>query len=141
MGPSEPVSALFFLFRGGDVEADGNCLFTASQKAMRLNTNPRDLRRRTVQRFIENYEAAGSSKQEEFDRAIRNLYCPDLEVGWGVHVVQEVKLLASKADRQALDGLIDDLVQVGIQREMFSGGQWSELGEVHVCQWDFGRRV
>lgn len=124
--PSEPVSALFFLFHGGDVEADGNCLFTASQKAMRLNTNPRDLRRRTVQRFIENYEAAGSSKQEEFDRAIRNLYCPDLEVGWGVHVVQEVKLLASKADRQALDGLIDDLVQVGMQREMAAESIYKE---------------
>jgi len=31
------------------------------------------------------------------------------EVGWGVHVVQEVKLLTGKTDRQALDALIDNL--------------------------------
>lgn len=123
--PSEAAAALFFLFHGGDVEADGNCLFTASQKAMRLNTSPRELRRRTVQRFVENYEAAGSCK-EDIDRAIRHLYAPDLEAGWGVHVVQEVKLLAAKADREALDALIDDLVQVGMQREIAAESIYKE---------------
>ncbi|KAK9050517.1 hypothetical protein SSX86_030513 [Deinandra increscens subsp. villosa] len=42
------------LSHGGDVDTDGNCLFTASQKALNLKEiSARDLRRRTVRRFLE----------------------------------------------------------------------------------------
>eukprot|EP01018_Ginkgo_biloba_P012092 Gb_21300 [translate_table: standard] len=110
------ISVLFILFHGGDVEADGNCLFSAAQKAMRLKNSPQELRRRAVKRFLEDYEA-GVCPKEETDLAIKHLYAPDLDGGWGVHFVQEVKLLARKADRMALDASIDELVQVGVSRE------------------------
>jgi hypothetical protein len=43
-----------------------------------LNMSPRDMKWRTVQRFVENYEVARSSVKVEIFRAIRRLYTPDL---------------------------------------------------------------
>ncbi|XP_020111037.1 uncharacterized protein LOC109726016 [Ananas comosus] len=97
--------AAFRLEHGGDVEADGNCLFTAARKAMvgAKVGGPRELRQRTVRGIV--------------DAAIRHLYSPDLKAGWGIHVVQEVKLLARKEDREGLDAAIQELVDVGVLRE------------------------
>jgi len=47
---------------------------------------------------------------------VRHLYAPDLKAGWGVHVVQEIKVLVPKAQRDALDAAIQELVDLGIQR-------------------------
>jgi hypothetical protein len=44
------------------------------------------------------------------------MYSPDLKNGWGIHVVQEVKLLANKEDRGSLDSAIEELVLLGMQR-------------------------
>ncbi|BAT82385.1 hypothetical protein VIGAN_03239300 [Vigna angularis var. angularis] len=44
------------------------------------------------------------------------MYSPDLKNGWGIHVTQEVKLLAKKDDQFALDLAIDELVHLGMQR-------------------------
>ncbi|PIA33831.1 hypothetical protein AQUCO_04000122v1 [Aquilegia coerulea] len=115
-------STIFRLSHGGDVEADGNCLFTASQKAMNLiDIDARELRRRTVKRFLEDLGKsvtdAGLDK-ESIDSAIKHLYSPDLKTGWGVHVVQELKLLAKKTDRISLDLAIKELVDFGLQREI-----------------------
>ena len=115
--PKEQGSSVVFrLSHGGDVSADGNCLFTASQKAMAREVDARDLRRRTVKRFSEDFGSAKEEEREVINEAIRNMYSPDLRSGWGVHVVQEVKLLAKKEDRIALDSAIDELVQLGMQR-------------------------
>ncbi|GAB4828574.1 hypothetical protein Ancab_018234 [Ancistrocladus abbreviatus] len=51
------------------------------------------------------------------ESAIRHMYAPDLKSGWGIHLVQEVKLLAKKADRESLDSAIDELVNLGMRRE------------------------
>ncbi|CAA6664037.1 unnamed protein product [Spirodela intermedia] len=97
------LGTTFRLSHGGDVEADGNCLFTASRTAMGLSkVGARELRQRT---------------KEAVDAAIRHLYSPDLKAGWGIHVVQEVKLLAMKADREILDTAIQELLDLGLQRE------------------------
>eukprot|EP00850_Spirogloea_muscicola_P007531 SM000038S14344 [mRNA] locus=s38:330883:332218:- [translate_table: standard] len=48
------------------------------------------------------------------DSAVRNLYSPDVAAGWGVHVVQEVKLLARKAERAAMDSAIREMEQAGM---------------------------
>ncbi|MQL83008.1 hypothetical protein Taro_015487 [Colocasia esculenta] len=110
--------ATFRLSHGGDVEADGNCLFTASRRAMGLiKVGARELRQRTVRRFLEDRAADAPGKKEAMDAAIRHLYSPDLKMGWGIHVVQEVKLLARKADREALDSAIQELLDLGLQRE------------------------
>ncbi|GLJ55257.1 hypothetical protein SUGI_1185840 [Cryptomeria japonica] len=122
---SSSVSALYTLFHGGDVEADGNCLFTAALKAMRLKYTPQDLRKRVVKRFREDYER-GVCLKEETDLVIKHLYAADLNDGWGVHIVQEVKLLAVKADREALDESISDLVRVGVSREAAAEAVYKE---------------
>ncbi|KAK6241824.1 hypothetical protein SCA6_007213 [Theobroma cacao] len=119
-------SVVFRLSHGGDVSADGNCLFTASQRAMAREMDARELRRRTVKRFLEDLGSAKEEERQVINDAIRNMYSPDLRSGWGVHVVQEVKLLAKKEDRVALDSAIDELVQLGMQREMAAESIYKE---------------
>lgn len=114
---TDATSLVFRLDHGGEVEADGNCLFTAARRAAAAKAEARDLRHRTVRRFADVY-AAGDPDREAIDAAVRHLYAPDLKAGWGVHVVQELKLLAPKAQRDALDAAIQELVDLGIQREM-----------------------
>ncbi|KAH9708100.1 hypothetical protein KPL70_012777 [Citrus sinensis] len=120
-------SIVFKLSHGGEVSADGNCLFTASQKAMTArDVDARELRRRTVRRFLEDLGSVGEGQREMINDAIRHMYSPDLKNGWGIHVVQEVKLLAKKEDRVGLDSAIDELVQLGMQREMAAESIYKE---------------
>ncbi|KAI0515682.1 hypothetical protein KFK09_008348 [Dendrobium nobile] len=116
----------FRLSHGGDVEADGNCLFTAVRRAMGSKVGARELRLRTARRFLEEHGSNDGSGRNAFDAAIRHLYSPDLEAGWGIHVVQEVKLLARKADREALDSAIQELVDLGLQREVAAQSVYKE---------------
>ncbi|CAN6480562.1 unnamed protein product [Victoria cruziana] len=123
--PSKPIAELFLLFHGGDVDTDGNCLFTASRKAMQLFDEPEDIRKRVVDRFSDDYQA-GICPRADADAAIKNMYQPDLEAGWGVHFVQELKFLALKNDRQRLDTLIEDLTRVGVSRESAAEAVYKE---------------
>ncbi|XP_022727050.1 uncharacterized protein LOC111282984 isoform X2 [Durio zibethinus] len=119
-------SVVFRLSHGGDVSTDGNCLFTASQRAMARDVDALDLRRRTVKRFLLDLGSANEEERQVINDAIRNMYSPDLRNGWGVHVVQEVKLLAKKEERVALDFAIDELVQLGMQRELVAESIYKE---------------
>ncbi|KAJ3708829.1 hypothetical protein LUZ61_012534 [Rhynchospora tenuis] len=112
----EAIYQIFRLEHGGEVESDGNCLFTATRRSMCVKMSARELRRCTVRRFQEEYEK--EENKEGIDLAIRNMYSPDLKAGWGVHVVQEVKLLARKEDRVGMDSAINELMELGIQREI-----------------------
>uniref|UniRef100_A0A1J3GBI0 OTU domain-containing protein n=1 Tax=Noccaea caerulescens TaxID=107243 RepID=A0A1J3GBI0_NOCCA len=119
-GKEEESSApvVFRLSHGGEVSSDGNCLFTASQKAMEARgIDARDLRRRTVRRFLEDFRSASEEEKEVITEAIRHMYSPDLKTGWGIHIVQEEKLLAKKDERESLDSAIEELLQIGMQRE------------------------
>ncbi|CAM0878771.1 unnamed protein product [Alopecurus aequalis] len=119
-----PDPVVLRLDHGGEVESDGNCLFTAARRAAGTTSakaTPRELRLRAVRRFRAVYgaEAAeGEPDRAAVDAAVKHLYAPDLAAGWGVHVVQEVKLLAPKALRDELDAAVQELVDIGIQREM-----------------------
>lgn len=114
---SDLRSVVFRLSHGGEVSSDGNCLFTASQKAMAVeDVDSRELRRRTVTRFLEDFGSVSFEEGEAIDDAIRHMYSPDLRFGWGIHVVQEVKLLAKKEDRFSLDSAINELIHLGMQR-------------------------
>ncbi|CAO2185212.1 unnamed protein product [Urochloa humidicola] len=113
-----PAPVVFRLDHGGEVDADGNCLFTAARTAAAAKSGARELRHRAVRRFAEVYGAAGEDDRAAVDAAVRHLYAPDLKAGWGVHVVQEIKVLAPKAQRDALDAAIQELVDLGIQREI-----------------------
>ncbi|WOL11441.1 hypothetical protein Cni_G20203 [Canna indica] len=117
----------FRLDHGGDVEADGNCLFTAARRAMGPKAaSARELRQRAVRRFLEDYGSEETASREDADGAIRHLYSPDLKAGWGIHVVQEVKLLAKKEDRESLDTAIQELVDLGLQRELAAESIYKE---------------
>ncbi|CAL1355078.1 unnamed protein product [Linum trigynum] len=113
-------SVVFRLSHGGEVSSDGNCLFTASQRAMSMarEMDARGLRLRTVRRFLEDFGSAAEDEKSVINDAIRHMYSPDLNNGWGIHIVQEVKLLAKKDDRSNLDSGIDELVQLGMQRPL-----------------------
>ncbi|KAK0574402.1 hypothetical protein LWI29_023019 [Acer saccharum] len=119
-------SVVFKLSHGGEVSSDGNCLFTASQKAMAREVDARELRRRTVRRFLEDLGSVSQAEKEVINDAIRHMYSPDLKSGWGIHVVQEVKMLAKKEDRVGLDSAIDELVQLGMQRELAAESIYKE---------------
>lgn len=122
------ASVVFRLSHGGEVEADGNCLFTACGKSMGMTTvsYARDLRRRTVRRFLEDLGSVSEEEKEVIESAIKHMYSPDLKSGWGIHVVQELKLLAKKEDREALDSAISELVQLGMQRELAAESIYNE---------------
>ncbi|CAH9051846.1 unnamed protein product [Cuscuta epithymum] len=127
--PKDPsTSVVFRLGHGGEVQSDGNCLFTASIKAMGLPaaSTARDLRRRAVLRFMEDFGSAGVEERGMIEAAIKHMYSPDLNAGWGIHVVQELKLLAKKEDREALDSAINELVQLGMQRELAAESIYKE---------------
>ncbi|KAK9090079.1 hypothetical protein Sjap_023256 [Stephania japonica] len=130
-------SVVFLLSHGGDVEADGNCLFTATEKATGAEIDARELRRRTVKRFLEDYDGSEGLVKESTDSAIKHLYSPDLKAGWGIHVVQEVKLLAKKADREGLDLAISELVDLGLQREVAAESIYRErcIGVTDGSSW------
>jgi hypothetical protein len=115
-GDTEAAPVVFRLDHGGEVESDGNCLFTAARTAAAAKADARELRHRAVRRFTEVYAAAGDEDRAAVDAAVRHLYAPDLKAGWGVHVVQEIKVLAPKAQRDTLDAAIQELVDIGIQR-------------------------
>lgn len=116
-GDDDVEGVVFRLSHGGEVEADGNCLFTASQRAMGMTGKGKELRRRAVRRFLEERDSGFSEEEREaIDKAIRHMYYPDLRCGWGVHVVQEVKVLARKVDREGLDKAVEELVGLGMQR-------------------------
>ncbi|KAK4764426.1 hypothetical protein SAY87_013864 [Trapa incisa] len=120
---------VFNLSHGGGVSSDGNCLFTASGKAMGGAArvyDARELRRRTVRRFTEDLGSLSAEEREVVEDTIRHMYSPDLNSGWGVHIVQEVKLLAKKSDRVGLDSAIDELVQLGMQRELAAESIYKE---------------
>ncbi|XP_052187509.1 uncharacterized protein LOC127798178 [Diospyros lotus] len=123
---SSSTSVVFQLSHGGEVKADGNCLFTASRKAMGSGIDARELRRRTVRRFLEDLGSVSGEERNAIDKAIKHMYSPDLKSGWGIHVVQEVKLLAKKADRKGLDSAIDELVNLGMQRELAAESIYKE---------------
>ncbi|CAL5336333.1 unnamed protein product [Camellia sinensis] len=73
-----------------------------------------DLRRRTVKRFMEDLGSVVSGEERNaIDDAIR-------------HVVQEVKLLAKKEDREGLDSSTNELLLLGMQGNFSKG--W------HLCQ-------
>lgn len=110
------MSLVFRLMHGGEVEADGNCLFTAARKSMGVEAAARELRIRTVRRFVGDLGSVDEETKGFIQSAIRHMYSPDLKSGWGIHVLQEVKLLATKQDREALDSAIDELVQLGMHR-------------------------
>ncbi|KAI4385318.1 hypothetical protein MLD38_003359 [Melastoma candidum] len=116
---SEPV--VFLLGHGGEVSADGNCLFTAVGRG--VGVEPRELRRRVIRTFE---GGVGEDERAAVEGVIRNMYAPDVGKGWGVHVVQEVKLLAPKKERDWLDKGIDELVQLGMQREMAAESIYKE---------------
>ena len=125
----------FTLHYGGEVLGDGNCLFTSLGQLLGTGegtVGARELREVVVRRFVKGYEA------EVFDRvatdqAVKHLYSPDLETGWGVHVVQELKLLAKKGDRSALDTAIEELCECGMTR---CESSWAASGKLPV-RWNY----
>ncbi|CAH8355907.1 unnamed protein product [Eruca vesicaria subsp. sativa] len=88
------MRCLKLLFYIGEVSSERNCLFTVSQKPKEAcGINARDLQRRTV-----------SVREEDnmvITEAKKNMYSPDLKSGWGIHIVQEEKLLAKKDGRES----------------------------------------
>ena len=66
-----PAPVVFRLDHGGEVDADGNCLFTAARTA-----DARELRHHAVRRFAEVYTTAGEDDKAAIDAAVRHLYAP-----------------------------------------------------------------
>ncbi|KAL3599403.1 hypothetical protein D5086_007321 [Populus alba] len=67
-------AVVFRLSHGGDVSADGNCLFTASQRAMAARElDARKLRSRTVRRFVEDFGSVSVEEREVINGAIKHI--------------------------------------------------------------------
>ncbi|PWA86705.1 hypothetical protein CTI12_AA138300 [Artemisia annua] len=90
---------------------------------MGLEITAKELRRRAVKRFVDDVSSQGN---DVIDEVIKHLYAPDLRSGWGVSFVQEVKMLAKKDDRECLDQGINELVDLGMQRELAAESIYKE---------------
>ncbi|XP_066391980.1 uncharacterized protein [Miscanthus floridulus] len=66
-----PAPVVFRLDHGGEVDADGNCLFTAER-----TVDARELGHRAMRRFAKVYTAAGEDDKASIDAAVRHLYAP-----------------------------------------------------------------
>ncbi|KAL9226420.1 hypothetical protein vseg_002236 [Gypsophila vaccaria] len=107
---------LFRLSHGGHVESDGNCLYTATERALGGVFTAAEMRRRTVRRFVDEFRKAETEARDAVEAGINNMYTPDLKFGWGIHLVQELKLLAVKSDRPVFDDAILQLLSLGMPR-------------------------
>lgn len=77
------------------VEARGDCMFLSLALAMSANLEELDARAEAskirglaVEHFLKGYWASTPDEQTQIDTTIRNMYAPDLSVGWGVQNVQ-----------------------------------------------------
>ncbi|GKU98626.1 hypothetical protein SLEP1_g11604 [Rubroshorea leprosula] len=67
--PRDHGSAVVFrLSHGGEVSPDGNCLFTASQRAMAREIDARELRRRAVKLFVEDLRSVIEDERESINK-------------------------------------------------------------------------
>ncbi|KOM55493.1 hypothetical protein LR48_Vigan10g138500 [Vigna angularis] len=106
----------------------------------------RELRRRTVTRFSEDLQSVHFVEREAIDDAIRHIYSPDLKNGWGIHVFQEVKLLAKKEDlllEWFYDGEEDEVESHKrvLVRRLISGSPERREDEVGVGEEEEGEKV
>ncbi|KAG8047960.1 hypothetical protein GUJ93_ZPchr0008g11572 [Zizania palustris] len=68
---SLPLPPLIFrLNHAGEVDTDGNCLFTTAKP------DARDLRHRTIRRFTDVYASAPAPDRDAIDEAVHHLYAP-----------------------------------------------------------------
>jgi len=105
----------YFLSFGGEVAHDGNCLFTSTARAVGGWASPTLLRQMAVQRV--QADANKGNSLPGINQTIKNLYDPDLSTGWGVHWVQEVKLILKSRDVEAVDGAIAQSVEAGMSSD------------------------
>ncbi|KAG8077014.1 hypothetical protein GUJ93_ZPchr0006g44258 [Zizania palustris] len=72
---SLPLPPLIFrLNHAGEVDTDGNCLFTAARRAAAAKPDARDLRHRTIRRFTDVYASAPAPDRDAIDEVVRHLY-------------------------------------------------------------------
>lgn len=114
---------------GGPVERDGNCLFTSVARALRTGEDGGGVRARAVARCGKLRQAGLLPAGTE--RAIRNLYTPDVTRGWGVHLVQEQKLLLPTSVAERAGAMIAEMQSTGVD--------WHRAAEAVFK--DVGRRV
>ena len=138
--PDAPVFSLRF---GGEVPRDGSCLFAAVAQAAGLADTAAELRHRCVKRVVA--DAGAGLLPPGVEASVQSLYSPDLvrrsqpwdvrlraahshplglphvplaaqTKGWGVHWVQERRLVIKAVDLPAALQAIDELVATGMDR-------------------------
>ena len=85
---------VFRLNPGREVDADGNCLFTAPRTAAAVKADVRELRHRAMHRIAKVHASAGEDDKGTIDTTMKHLYMLDLRTGWGFHIILEIKVLA-----------------------------------------------
>ncbi|XP_052163165.1 uncharacterized protein LOC127780292 [Oryza glaberrima] len=110
------LSLVFRLGHVGEVNTDGSSLFTAIDRATATKPRARNLKHRIVHRFVDVYSATHAPNRDTIGAAVRHLYALDLKVSWGVNVAHELKLLAPKSHCHDFDAVINDIVDLDIQR-------------------------
>jgi len=116
-----PVFALSF---GGEVPHDGSCLFAAVVQAAGLECTVAELRHRVVKRVLA--DAGAGLLPRDVDSSLP--YSPDLTKGWGVHWVQERRLVVLANDLPAAAQAIDELQATGMERARAAELVYNERG-------------
>ncbi|KAL2325735.1 hypothetical protein Fmac_024793 [Flemingia macrophylla] len=84
---------------GGEVSTNENNLFTTLPKALGSEiVHVYELRQRMAAWFLKDLRFMGIMEKEAVHNTIRHIYSSNLMNDWGIHIVQEVNLLAKKED-------------------------------------------
>ena len=95
----------------GDVQHDGSCLFESVATALGGKESAQSVRKRCVDRFLALH--ADGLLPKDVDATVRGLYSPDTSVGWGVHLLQEHKMLLERTRVNEAEQAIVELEATG----------------------------
>ncbi|GLD98116.1 hypothetical protein PINS_up006813 [Pythium insidiosum] len=99
----------------------GDCMFLSIEQLLLYSEDcdplPTDKIRHVASSFfLAHYKSCSDEEKSRIDSAIRNLYCPSLQGGWGVSPMQTRRFIARKSDRDWLLAKCVELQDQGYSR-------------------------
>jgi hypothetical protein len=115
-----PSGRHFALHYDGEVEAKGDCLFLSLDtifRAQNMRGGPQNIREAGIRMFFKRFCAMNDADRQRTEKAISNLYWPDISGQYSVSRIKARRLVALRKDYPKLQEQIRLLVEEGIESE------------------------
>ncbi|KAJ0399223.1 hypothetical protein P43SY_001889 [Pythium insidiosum] len=115
----------------------GDCMFLSIEQLLLYSEDcdplPTDKIRHVASNFfLAHYKSCTDEEKSRIDSAIRNLYCPSLQGGWGVSPMQTRRFIARKSDRDWLLAKCVELQDQGYSRMKAAEAVYSKFARAVV---------